>query len=378
MKTAPTLWATPRHFLCSRKPDLPVAFFAPSVLHATARDFASRFPGLLSYAVKANADPTVIGNLHAAGVAAFDVASPVEIDLLRQLAPTAALHYNNPVRSRAEITHAVRAGIHSYSVDSMGELAKLVAQIPKTSEISVRLRLPVSGAAYDFGDKFGADPALASRLLQAINAAGFTASLTFHPGTQCHDPAAWTRYITTCATVAKNAGVSPARLNVGGGFPAHRSGKSAALRPIFREIIAATQQAFGPTPPALLCEPGRALVSNSHMLAVRIKALHDNGAVYLNDGIYGGLTEFRDLTVNSDFICLSPDNRRRQGKTTPRTAFGPTCDSLDKLPAPLQLPEDATEGDYLLFAHMGAYVNATVTRFNGYGNIQTVAVNALD
>jgi ornithine decarboxylase len=30
-----------------------------------------------------------------------------EIDLIRRLAPDAAIHYNNPVRARHEIAHAV-------------------------------------------------------------------------------------------------------------------------------------------------------------------------------------------------------------------------------------------------------------------------------
>ena len=119
------------------------------------------------------------------------------------------------------------------------------------------------------------------------------------------------------------------------------------------------------------------MVSDAFSLASRVKAIHDNGAVYLNDGIYGGLTEFRDLNNNHEFVALSPGGDIRHGKTQARAVFGPTCDSLDKLPAPLPLPSDLREEDYLLFAGMGAYVNATCTRFNGYGDIQTVMIGSL-
>lgn len=376
MKNDKTLWATPFDFLTSRQPDRPVAFFCASVLHTTAHRFLGGFDGLVSYAVKANADTAVITNLHAAGINAFDVASPVEIDLVRRLAPMAALHYNNPVRSRSEIAHAVDAGVMSWSVDSLDELSKLAAQLPKDAEISVRLKLPLKGAAYDFGEKFGADTALAINLLQRVKAAGYTASMTFHPGTQCHDPDIWVRYIHTCADVAKQAGVTLHRLNVGGGFPARRSGQSAEMNRIFQAISTATSAAFARRP-QLVCEPGRAMVSDAFSLASRIKAIHDSGAVYLNDGIYGGLTEFRDLSNNHDVICLSPQGDIRQGTAQAQVVFGPTCDSLDKLPAPLPLPCDAQEEDYLLFSGMGAYVMATCTRFNGYGDIQTITVGHL-
>ncbi|NIP76590.1 MAG: type III PLP-dependent enzyme, partial [Xanthomonadales bacterium] len=67
--------------------------------------------------------------------------------------------------------------------------------VPQGTEVSVRLHLPVEGAAYDFGAKFGADPEDAADVLRAVADAGFVASMTFHPGTQCADPTAWVSYI---------------------------------------------------------------------------------------------------------------------------------------------------------------------------------------
>jgi ornithine decarboxylase len=56
---------------------------------------------------------------------------------------------------------------------------------------------------------------------------------------------------------------------------------------------------------------------------------------------------------------------------------GPTCDSLDQLPQPLDLPICLQEGDYLLFPEMGAYSVALATGFNGYGGSDIVAVGRL-
>ena len=58
----------------------------------------------------------------------------------------------------------------------------------------------------------------------------------------------------------------------------------------------------------------------------------------------------------------------------PRVVFGPTCDSIDRLPDPLPLPGDLAEGDYLLIAGMGAYTRCLSTDFNGYGLRDVVTV----
>ena len=376
MKSETTVWKSPRDFLSAKQPDRPVAFFCPRTLHQTAERFLEGFPGLVTYAVKANPDAAVITNLHAAGLRAFDVASPVEIDLVRTMAPTATMHYNNPVRSREEIAHAVAVGIRSYAIDSFAEFDKLQAMVPaEDTELSVRLKLPVKGAAYDFGGKFGADAAKAAELLKRAKKAGYLTSMTFHPGTQCFDPQAWVAYTATCAKVARDAGVTLHRLNVGGGFPSDRNGQAPDLEQIFEAIRDGAGKHFGKDAPMLVCEPGRAMVAEAFTLANRVKGISDAGAIYLNDGIYGGLTEFRDLDTSERFNCLSTEGQPRVGDQVRRTVFGPTCDSLDTLPEGLNLPDDIAEDDYILFRGMGAYVHATATRFNGYGDILTVTVS---
>ena len=60
-----------------------------------------------------------------------------------------------------------------------------------------------------------------------------------------------------------------------------------------------------------------------------------------------------------------------------RVVFGPTCDSIDRLPDALPLPGDMEEGDYVLFDGMGAYSRSLTTRFNGYGLGGSVTVASL-
>ncbi len=380
MGLSKTIWTNPTEFLTTQKPENPVLFFAPSVLQGMARKFIDSFPGMVTYAVKSNPLEEVIENLSSAGLRGFDVASPFEMRLIKRLAPDAALHYNNPVRSPAEIAVAVELGVKSYSVDSASELAKLIRYVPaEGTEITVRFKLPVGGAAYNFGAKFGATAELAVELLRVVADAGFVPSLTFHPGTQCTEAAAWESYIRKAAEIAEEAGVTIARLNVGGGFPNHRlTAVTPDLDAIFEMIDRVATEAFGENRPLLVCEPGRGLCGDAFTVATRVKALRDDQHVFLNDGVYGSLTELPMIGVIDRTEVKSPEGVLREGEPVARIVFGPTCDSVDRLPGELMLPEDLAEGDYVLFHGMGAYSTVTNTRFNGFGELGMETVLSLN
>ncbi|MFT6531692.1 MAG: ornithine decarboxylase [Limimaricola cinnabarinus] len=364
---------TPRDWLARYGGDAPVLLACPEALSARHDRFRHGFPGEVTYAVKANPDPGVIGQFAAGGMRGFDVASPAEMTLLRGLCPKAVLHYHNPVRSRAEIRAGIAAGVASWSVDDMGELDKLSAcGVAPGTEVAVRVKLPVAGAAYDFGTKFGAAPDLALALLTRATALGLRVSMTFHVGTQCADPDAWTAYMAACDRLARAAAVRLARLNVGGGFPSGRDGAEPELAPIFAAIGRAHAAFDGA--PALVCEPGRALVADAMVYAVPIKARR-GAALYLADGTYGGLSECPSIGVPR--VDLIAHDRRAPEATMPFTLFGPTCDSLDRLPGQTCLPGCAQEGDWLLFRSAGAYLVGVTTCFNGYGTYEKGLVSRL-
>ncbi len=370
------MFSTPRAYLRSRQLDQPTFFFAPHILDQTARRFQRGFGGLVSYAIKANPDIAVLDTLITAGITAFDVASLTEIRLVRERCSQACLHYHNPVRSKHEIREALRLGVRSFSVDRMSELDKL-AQIAGACrlEVSVRMKLPIKGAAYDFGTKFGATPDEAVELLQRVRDLGFTPSMTFHPGTQCKSASAWQRYIDAAAQVSRQAQTPLSRLNVGGGFPSHRNGQPPDLQAIFDTIRAATAKAFRKQPPKLVCEPGRAMVAEAYALATQIRAVDARGNIFLNDGIYGGLAEYPVIEATDRITALRPDGQILAGPTSPKTLFGPTCDSLDILHSQHLLPDSLSEGDYLIFHGMGAYSSALSTNFNGYGQHKVISLS---
>ena len=373
MQASFTFTGTPKHYIASRTPDLPILFFDPLKLRNQLDVFQKGFPGLVTYAIKANDAPEVVENLSMSGLQTFDVASPVEIMRVRSLCPDATLHYNNPVRSNCEIQTGIQAGVTSWSVDCMSQLEKLI-QSGARGEIAVRLHLAMGGSAYNFGEKFGTCPDDAVTLLRRVAEAGYQAAMTFHVGTQCTDYSAWDRYIKVCRDIALRANVSLTRLNVGGGFPAHRNSAAPDLKFVFGQISEAVERTFCANAPPLVCEPGRALVSECYKLLVRVKGRKTGNILYLNDGIYGAMAEWRDIGPIKRLDVMRPSGMTITSPLTDFTIFGPTCDSLDRLPGSVALPRTIQDGDYILISGMGAYSSATCTPFNGYGAIERVTI----
>ncbi|MFO1173023.1 MAG: type III PLP-dependent enzyme [Hyphomicrobiaceae bacterium] len=369
----PSVFADAMDVAARRSPEEPVFCFDRSALAARAEAFIAGFPGEVSYAVKSNPSPEVLLTLSGAGVATFDVASIPEIETVRHIAPRARLHYHNPIKARPEIAKAYGYGVRRFSADSAEEIAKIldVTGGDSSVEIAVRFCLATAGnAVHEFSSKFGARPALAVELVRMVAAAGLKPVMTFHPGSQCTDPEAYRRHILTAAEIAREAGVHLETLNVGGGFAAdYTESRAPELGQYFRVIGAAVIEAFGEVnPPKLECEPGRGMVAAAVSLLVRVKlAKHGLGQVFINDGIYGGLMECYQAPKLQPFVRVIRDGKVLEGETKPFVVFGPTCDSLDRLPNPAKLPEGITEDDYLEFAGLGAYGMATSTRFNGYG-----------
>ena len=107
MRLVPALWTSPKAHLLSARPDDAVLFFSPDALQATVRRFQAGFPGLVTYAVKANDAVEVLENLVAAGLTAFDVASPAEMRAVRAVSPSVEIQH------RAEpLGHHLRRCMH--------------------------------------------------------------------------------------------------------------------------------------------------------------------------------------------------------------------------------------------------------------------------
>ena len=372
-------WTDCGALIRDRNPEQPVYLYSESTLRKQVHRFSADFPGLVTYAVKANPHPAIINTLLDCGIGAFDVASIEEIRQIRAQAPDATLHFNNPVKSAVAIAEAwEKYAVRSFAIDDSKELNKIRAIAGKDpfTEISVRFCLPDNSAAYDFSSKFGAETEYAIQLLSMVAESGYKPSLTFHPGSQCEDPFQYARYIQAAATIAHNAGLELFRLNTGGGFPArYLNSRAPALGVYFQAVQDSFKHFFAGTNTQLLCEPGRSLVAYSCSLLTRVIHRRNNKTLFLNDGVYGGLGE--QLIVNLKLpAAVWRDGQRLRGQETEFTLFGPTCDSKDTI-LEIQLPVDTKVDDFIEFGLLGAYGSSTATTFNGFRSENYIPVATL-
>lgn len=367
----PSIFKDVESAILALDPDEPLICFSRALLEKQIARFTTRFPGHVSYAVKANPSKTVLRTLWENGITVFDVASLAEIDLVKRMFPAAVCHYHNPVKSRREIKTAYRGyGIRRFAVDNEAELEKIASTIPLSREIqiSVRFKLPKHAhAVHDFSTKFGATPKEATHLLQAVTAHGATPIIAFHPGSQLVDGNVYARHIDAARDIIAQSNVAVATLNVGGGFPAVYTGSSATPEAMFDHITSAISTAFGERNPiALECEPGRGLVAPCMTLVTRVKLVkRETRELYLNEGIYGSLLEVNQASALLPHYTSLRLHGDLQSTTQDFTVFGPTCDPYDRLPIALMLPADIRDGDFIIFNGIGAYSVATQTPFNG-------------
>lgn len=352
----------------SLTPSYPVYCLRPHVLADNARRFLRLFPGRVLYAVKCNPHPLVLNAIYAAGIVDFDTASLPEIAQVAESFPNATAYYMHPVKNRASIKMAHMAyRVRHFVIDHAAELQKVLDEVA-SRDICVVIRLrtdPAADTIYDLSTKFGCEIDEAIALLKAVTNAGCHCGLAFHVGSQCGDPQAYARGLTRVGAVMQDAAIKPDVIDVGGGFPAAYANTPvpplADYMSAIREGIAALAL---PSATAVLCEPGRALVADACSLIVQV-LLRKGDRLYLNDGIYGSLSEMFLSKLRMPVRLV---------RRTPRVAaanqafrlFGPTCDSVDVIPGTFELPGDVAEGDWLEIAQVGAYSNAMASRFNGF------------
>jgi ornithine decarboxylase len=97
-------------------------------------------------------------------------------------------------------------------------------------------------------------------------------------------------------------------------------------------------------------------------------------SLYINDGVYGSLADAGTLGFRYPVRLIRPDGRAAV-ETIGFALFGPTCDSTDVMQGPFLLPADATEGDWIEIAQLGAYGACLRTAFNGFDRARIVEVS---
>ena len=358
------------------RPVQPVTLLRPHAAQRAARFFAEKFPGKSLYAVKANPSPGLLKVLWDAGVTHYDVASLGEVRLVAETLPDATMCFMHPVKAEEAIAEAYfDYGVKTFSLDTIDELEKIQRATRNASDLNLLVRLRVSSdhSKLSLASKFGADPAEIKPLLMAARQASDALGLCFHVGSQAMSPAAYAEAMARVRDAIVEAAVTVDIVDVGGGFPSWYPGMEPPELDAYFDVI---YRAFEDLPISysaeLWCEPGRALCAEYASVLVRVEKRRGN-ELYINDGAYGAL--FDAAHIGWRYPVKLVRDQDSNAKTMAFSFYGPTCDDLDHMAGPFELPADVQAGDYIEVGMLGAYGCAMRTGFNGFGVEDRVIVD---
>ncbi|MEU3724207.1 hypothetical protein [Streptomyces sp. NPDC031705] len=371
-------------------------------------------PARAYYSVKTNYLPYLMRRLAARGLGA-DVVSGYELEAaLAAGFDPAAMVFNGPVKTDAELATAVRHGVR-VNIDGEQEIEALEAIAARTGqrvEVGVRISpgLPVStstdpsyraqaeraAARTRFGwpagspqlaslvDRIAASPHLALRAVHA-----HLSSQIVHEDLMLR---ALERVLDEAAALHRRFGLS--EVNIGGGFGVPgirrpRVGPQGALAALRGESAVPEEEPFldiarllkeldgqmqrrGLDGVALACEPGRWLVSDVMAMVTRVmsrKELPEARWLILDAG-----NNVAPWNGTGEVHRLTPIGRPYAAEHSTWSVAGPLCYENDVHAAATELPDDLRPGDLLCLHDTGAY---SLGRSNNF--IRTrAAVVALD
>ena len=352
----------------SIKPDYPVYCIRPEEVKKSVSFFRENFPGKILYAVKTNPHEKIIREIIASGINDFDVASLNEIKLINKINPNVKLHFMHTIKSKESIKAAYfNYGVRSFSLDNKDELRKILEATNQAKDLKLFVRIAISNehAEIDLSRKFGALPSEALGLVRLCKEYSKKLGISFHVGSQCMEKISYSKGIREIGNIIKKTKIIPDIINLGGGFPSiYPDLKPEPLINFMKEIKKSLNNLKLNKLPEIICEPGRAIVAESGSTIVKV-VLRKKQNLYINDGTYGSLF---DAGV-PNFVLptkMIPSGRIQSKKLTSFSFFGPTCDSLDYMKGPFNLPNNIKEGDYIELGQLGAYGLTFRTNFNGF------------
>jgi ornithine decarboxylase len=202
-------------------------------------------------------------------------------------------------------------------------------------------------------------------LLMAARQAADALGICFHVGSQAMSSAAYAEALGRVREAIVEAAVTVDIVDVGGGFPSVYPGMEPPALETYFAVIHAGFEALPISYSAeLWCEPGRALCAEYASVLVRVEKRRGD-ELYINDGAYGALFDAAHLGWRYPVRLL----REKESRVRPMkfSFYGPTCDDLDRMAGPFELPGDVKVGDYIEIGMLGAYGTAMRTEFNGFG-----------
>ena len=356
----------------------PFYYYDLELLRRTLAELKAAIPSpayKVHYAMKANANPDVLAEIHAAGLG-IDTVSGNEIKAAIDagFAPEKIV-FAGVGKTDAEINLALAAGIGCFNVESVPELeviSALAVKAGKVANVALRVNPDIDAHTHHYittglaENKFGINMDLLDSVIDlALTLPGVCLTgLHFHIGSQITDNtpfAILSERINTLQDRYEERGLSFATINVGGGLGIDYDNPDANPVPDFAAYFATFASRLHLRPgQELHFELGRAIVAQCGSLISRVVyvkkgtekqfAILDAGMTDLiRPALYQAHHEIQNLTSD--------------GPAETYDVVGPICESSDVFATDVKLPE-VHRGDLIALRSAGASGEIMASRYN--------------
>ena len=369
----------------AREVGTPVYVYSENAMRRQVQLFAEAFqqvPHLISYAVKANSNLSVVRRLGEWG-AGFEVVSGGELfRVLRAGGSASKVVFDGPGKTVDEIRYALESDILFFNVESAAEadlIAESARQMRKRARVSLRTNPNVNPGTHPYistgmtEHKFGIalpeahDLYLRLRERPEIELVG----VTCHIGSQITQLGPYQEAIESLrefVTRLRREGISLRYLDFGGGLGIAYDGEEAPSISRYAELVIRATKELGLT---LILEPGRVIVGNAGTLVTRVTFIKDQGAKRFVIVDAGMNDLMRPALYGSHHQVWSVSQ-----KTSTQIAdlVGPICESSDFIAKNRELPV-FQPGDLAAVMSTGAYGFSLSSNYNSRPRVAEVLVS---
>ena len=336
------------------------AFGRYRAIYAT-KAFLCRAMASLAYEEGMRLDVATGGELHIALAAGVPAGACV-------------MHGNN--KSVAELTMAIREGVHSIVVDSFDELDRLdrlaVEGIGPAPKILLRITPGVHAHTHDFiatgqdDSKFGFNLANGDAM-RVVERAGTSRNVELvgvhcHIGSNVFEASSFAKAAEVMATFANPLGLP--ELVLGGGLGvAYVEGEEAASITQWGSVLLDACAALG-VQSKISVEPGRSIVAAAAVTVYTVGTIKHIPGIRTYISVDGGMSDNpRPVLYGSGYESFLPRVPFAERPLTARLV-GKHCESGDVLAFEAKLPSDVAVGDLLAMPVTGAYGRSMGSNYN--------------
>jgi diaminopimelate decarboxylase len=284
------------------------------------------------------------------------------------------MHGNN--KSVAELTMAIREGVHSIVVDSFDELDRLdrlaAEGIGPAPKILLRITPGVHAHTHDFiatgqdDSKFGFNLANGDAL-RAVDRSRASSSVELvgvhcHIGSNVFEASSFAKAAEIMATFANPLGLP--ELVLGGGLGvAYVEGEAAASITQWGSVLLDACAALG-VQSTVSVEPGRSIVAAAAVTVYTVGTIKHIPGIRTYISVDGGMSDNpRPVLYGSGYESFLPRAPFAERPLSARLV-GKHCESGDVLAFAATLPSDVAVGDLLAMPVTGAYGRSMGSNYN--------------